>query len=117
MYRQGEIVLIPVPFSDLTASKKRPVLVISNDEYNTASQDIIVTAVTSNLVQQGIPITTNDMTQGILPKPSIIRSDKIYTLHQHIVVKRIGRVADSILDTVRADIIKLISNSDADNPA
>lgn len=25
MHRRGEIVLIPVPFSDLTATKKRPV--------------------------------------------------------------------------------------------
>ena len=66
MYRQGEIVLIPVPFSDLSASKKRPVLVISNDGHNAASQDIIV--------------------------------------------KRIGRVKDVILDTVRAEVIKVISN-------
>ena len=109
MYSQGEIVLIPVPFSDLSASKKRPVLVISNNGYNAASQDIIVVAITSNLVQQGIPIAANDMAQGKLPKPSIIRSDKIYTLHQDIAVKRIGRVTDAILDRVRTDIINHIS--------
>ena len=34
MYKQGEILLISLPFSDLTSSKKRPVLVISNDENN-----------------------------------------------------------------------------------
>ena len=110
MYSQGEIVLIPVPFSDLSASKKRPVLVISNDGHNAASQDIIVAAVTSNLAQQGAPITTNDMALGTLPKPSLIRGDKIYTLHQDIIVKRIGRVKDVILDTVRAEVIKVISN-------
>ena len=32
MYKQGEILLIPIPFSDLSSNKKRPVLVISNDE-------------------------------------------------------------------------------------
>jgi hypothetical protein len=29
MYEQGEILLIPIPFSDLTSNKKRPVLVLS----------------------------------------------------------------------------------------
>ncbi len=28
MYKQGEVILAPVPFTDLSASKKRPVLVV-----------------------------------------------------------------------------------------
>jgi mRNA interferase MazF len=47
MYKQGDILLIPVPFSDLTSSKKRPVLVLSNNDYNTKTEDIIAAAVTS----------------------------------------------------------------------
>ncbi len=33
-YKQGDVLLIPVPFSDLTSKKKRPVLVLSDNEYN-----------------------------------------------------------------------------------
>jgi len=109
MYSRGEIVLIPVPFSDLTAIKKRPVLVISNDIYNNRYQDMIVVAITSNLAQQGIPIASNDMIFGQLPKPSVIRSDKIYTLNQNIVSKSIGRISDKAVDIVKADVITHIS--------
>jgi mRNA interferase MazF len=49
MYKQGDILLISVPFTDLTSSKKRPVLVLSNDEFNYKSEDIIVAAITSNV--------------------------------------------------------------------
>ena len=109
MYSRGDIVLIPVPFSDLTASKRRPVLIISNYEYNTVSQDMIVVAITSNLIQPGIPIEAKDMIQGQLPKPSIIRSDKIYTLSQGIVVKRIGCVSNAVIETAIAGIMTYIS--------
>jgi mRNA interferase MazF len=31
MYNQGAILLIPIPYTDLTTTKQRPVLVLSND--------------------------------------------------------------------------------------
>lgn len=46
MYKQGDVVLIPVPFSDLTNRKQRPVLVISSDIYNELTEDIVVLAIT-----------------------------------------------------------------------
>jgi len=49
MHNQGDILLIPIPFSDLTSSKRRPVLVLSNDKYNSITNDIIVAAITSNI--------------------------------------------------------------------
>jgi len=38
MYKRGEIVLVPVPFSDLSYAKKRPVLVVSNTAHNFATE-------------------------------------------------------------------------------
>ena len=34
MYSQRDIVLIPFPYTDLTASKLRPAVIISNNELN-----------------------------------------------------------------------------------
>ena len=65
MYKRGEIVLVPVPFSNLTYTKKRPVLVISNTAHNLAFPDMIVVAITSNLVQNGIIINPNDLMKFI----------------------------------------------------
>jgi mRNA interferase MazF len=96
MLRHGDIVLIPVPFTDLSSQKRRPVVIISNDVYQQQTQDIVVVAMTSNIrpTEYGFVITTEDLVEGILNRPSQIRVDKIYALAQSIVVKTFGRVSD-----------------------
>ena len=37
-YRQGDIVLVSFPFTDLTSSKRRPALIISPDSFNAAGE-------------------------------------------------------------------------------
>jgi len=109
MYKRGEIVLVPVPFSDLSTIKRRPVLVVSNTSHNDTSRDMTVVAITSNLQQRGIMIETNDLLVGKLPKPSLIRCEKIYTVEQRIVIKRIGIVSGDVLNCVTKEIIELIT--------
>jgi mRNA interferase MazF len=49
MLEQGAIVLIPVPFTDLSSTKRRPVIVISSATYNQTTSDMIVVAMTSDI--------------------------------------------------------------------
>jgi len=46
MHSPGEILLVPVPFTDLSSHKRRPVLVLSKQEYNRQADDLIVAAIT-----------------------------------------------------------------------
>ena len=89
-YRQGDILLIPLPFTDLSSTKRRPVLVLSKYEYNSMADDLIVVAVTSSIDTKPyiVPISDDDMDDGKLKVVSCIRADKIYTLSKDIVVKR-----------------------------
>ena len=52
MHKQRDMVLIPVPFSDLKSARRRPVIVISNNLYNQKTEDIVVVAVTSNIEER-----------------------------------------------------------------
>lgn len=94
MPSQGDIVLIPVPFTDLSSHKRRPVIIISNDEYNKSAPDVVVVAMTSTPVTNvySFTITSNDLSQGALNRPGTVRVDKIYTLDQALIVKTFGRV-------------------------
>ena len=51
-YRQGDIVLVSFPFTDLTSSKRRPTLVLSPDPFNAAGEDLVLAAVTSHITDE-----------------------------------------------------------------
>jgi hypothetical protein len=47
-FKRGDIVLVNFVFSDETASKRRPVLLLSSERYMEGRQEVIVAAITSN---------------------------------------------------------------------
>ena len=47
-YSFGDILLVPFPFTDQSATKKRSTVVISSDRYNRQKPDLIIMAVTSH---------------------------------------------------------------------
>jgi len=50
-YNRGDVILVPFPFSDNTTTKKRPAVIISSNDYNKISFDIIIMAITSKIEQ------------------------------------------------------------------
>ncbi|MEX0611247.1 MAG: type II toxin-antitoxin system PemK/MazF family toxin [Pirellulales bacterium] len=110
MSEQGDIVLVPVPFTDLSSQKRRPVIVISNDAYNRAAADVIVVAMTSSpaAAPYGFRISSADLVEGTLNRPGTVRVDKIYTLAQTIVVKKFGKVSPQIVQRIR-QLLELVT--------
>jgi len=114
MYKQGDILMIPVPFTDLSSQKKRPVLVLSKSDYNTKADDLIVAAITSNVVMKAYTVlfTNKDMSDGELQIDSCIRADKMYTLSQDIVIKYFGAVNKKISEQVKTKIAEIMNEED-----
>jgi len=109
MPSQGEIVLVPVPFTDLSSTRRRPVIVVSNDLYNRTTTDVVVVAMTSTPAQNAYSfvVTGADLSAGTLNHPGTVRVDKIYTLSQRIIVKSFGRVNDVTRDRIRQALADL----------
>jgi mRNA-degrading endonuclease toxin of MazEF toxin-antitoxin module len=51
-YDFGDVVLVPFPFTNQKAFKKRPAVIVSSRGYNAARPDVIIMAVTSQLSQR-----------------------------------------------------------------
>ena len=113
MSEQGDILLIPIPFTDLSSQKRRPVVVVSNNAYNQKAADIVVVAMTSNPApaDYSFTITSFDLDKGTLNHPGKVRVDKIYTLSQSIVVKTFGRVNESTLERIRQTLRDLTTKT------
>ena len=110
-YRRGDIVLVSFPFTDLTATKKRPALIISPDSLNQLSQDLILAAITSQLTEDEhcLPLQAGDFAEGHLPKKSMIRLTKIFTIHSLLIRKKIGALTPSTMDQVLSQMQKVFS--------
>ena len=68
MFERGDLLLVPFPFTDLSASKRRPVLAITSpDNYG----DFIAIPVTSRpQAEHGLHLSNEDMLSGNLPAAS-----------------------------------------------
>jgi mRNA interferase MazF len=89
----GTIVMMPFPFSDSSATKKRPVLMLTQPDHQ---GDFV-----------GMPLTTQPQAvpalrlaagalalSGSLPATSWIKTDTVYSLTEARVIKTLGRVGE-----------------------
>jgi mRNA interferase MazF len=109
MPEQGDILLVPIPFTDLSSQKRRPVIVVSNNSYNQKTTDLVVVAMTSNPIEAeySFTITSADLEKGTLNHPGKVRVDKIYTISKSIVVKTFGRVNEKVMERIRGELHSL----------
>ena len=87
---KGDIVVIPLLFSDLTGAKRRPALVITNLK----GEDLILCQITSKKVRDeyAIIITEEDFEEGSLKQESNVRPNKIFTADRSIILYKVGRL-------------------------
>jgi mRNA interferase MazF len=104
MLKPGEVVLIPFPFSDLSAHKRRPALVLTQPD---AYGDFLAVAITSQPSHQdAFEITQTDLVIGSLPKRSWVRVRKIYSLNTSIVVASFGEVSSVAFERIHQGLCK-----------
>ncbi len=103
-FDQGDVVLVPFPFTDLTAIKQRPALVLSPERLNKVRADLVVAAITSQIPEplgEGeVLLSEADLQAAGLPKRSIVKLGKIFTIHQGLTRKKLGRIPQSTLEEI-----------------
>jgi mRNA interferase MazF len=109
-FNQGDILVVPFPFSDLTSVRQRPVLVLSKKEYNEKCEDIVTCGITSNLKDAicSVLIDDSNLIEGKLPVKSRVKFDKLFTLDKSIVIKKVARINKVTFEKVKEGLFRLI---------
>lgn len=108
-FKQGDIVVANVLFSEQTGAKKRLALVISNSDYNQHSDDIIVLKITSkgNNSKFDVSLIQKDLALGTIKLDSQIMVDNPVTTYIKQIDSNVGKISAQKLQEVKQKIKEL----------
>jgi len=107
-YKQGDIIFVPYPYTDLTQTKKRPVIIISKNQIN--KENYIVAKITSVIRNDEFSFVLHEKDLDTkLNKPSEVRTNEIFTIHKTLVIKKFARLTKSVLKELTTKIQDNIS--------
>lgn len=92
--KQGEIWLVPYPYTDLSNIKKRPVLILSKENFNNNQENLIVLQISSIIKSKNYSITINNenISKGYLKNTSEIRIQNFSLLNKKIFIHKIAKI-------------------------
>ncbi len=103
---RGTVVLVRFPFSDLSASKLRPAVVLANVDRG----DSILAQVTSKPYADGsaVELTATSFERGGLDRTSYARPGKLFTANESLIVRSVGELSADAVEALVAAVIRLL---------
>ena len=101
IYKQGDVLLVPFPFTDQSGSKQRPAVVVSSEAYNQTHSDVILAPITSQIKHVSDEVRLMDWQVAGLLKPSVVKPI-LSSFDTRVARRRLGALSDSDRTQVRA---------------
>jgi mRNA-degrading endonuclease toxin of MazEF toxin-antitoxin module len=95
-YKFGDVVLVPFPFTDQSASKKRPAVVVSSSAYHAGHVNLILIGVSSRIgtsTRVGEVVVADWKKAGLIG-PSVLKA-VITTVERKLVIRKLGALSDA----------------------
>jgi len=104
-----DVVVVPFPFTDKAAAKRRPALVISNaSAFNRRAAHSVMAMITSaDNASWPLDASLTNLASAGLPSPSVVRM-KLFTLDHRFVIRKSGRLATRDAALVEASLAALL---------
>jgi mRNA interferase MazF len=102
-----QIVLLPFPYSDLSAQKLRPALLLAD----VGRGDWLLCQITSKSYADlnAIELQQDSFSIGSLSRVSYIRAGKLFTAHESLFRNAVGQIKQETHEKVVAEIVKLLT--------
>ena len=110
IFKRGRVVVVEVPFTDLSASKRRPALIVSDEAVHRRLPDVVVCPISSQPRYFDRPgpgdRPLREWRSAGLRHPSTARTSKVIAVEKKIVRRTLGKLSNEDLgkveDTLRA---------------
>lgn len=104
---KGDVVVISFPFSDLSASKKRPAVIVAN----LTGDDHIIAQITSvaRADDYAVSLEAKDFKNGKLPHSSVIRPNKLFTADKSLISYKAGSVNDKKIKEIEKTLVNIFT--------
>lgn len=96
----GDVLLVPFPFTDQSAVKQRPAVVISSREYNDSHPDVILAPITGRFSGSADEVVLISWREAGLAKPSAVKP-LLASFDASLVRRKLGQMAEADLEAVR----------------
>lgn len=108
-YKLFDIVVVPFPFTDQNTEKRRPALVLSDqDNFNDLTQTCVLAMITSaKNPDWPLDARIGSLKKAGLPAPSKVRM-KLFTLDSRLIIKKTGSLASKDQKVVKDSLQKLM---------
>jgi len=108
VYRPGDVVVVPFPYSDRLAEKRRPALVVSNREVASAGFVWVAMITSANNPTMRHDLAISDLRRAGLSAPSVVRPVKIACIEPARILRRAGRLSAAESAAVLAAVVRFI---------
>lgn len=107
-YERGEVVRVPFPFTDRTATKNRPALVLSSaSAFNQPAGHVVLAMITSAAnAPWPLDCAIEDLAAAGLPAPSVVRC-KMFTLDARLIRGTLGQLSSADKHRVKQALSRL----------
>ena len=107
-FKAFDVVVVPFPFTDTAATKRRPALVLSAQGFNDRAAHLVLAMITS-AENRGWPldVALRDLAAAGLSHPSVVRM-KLFTLDERFVLRQAGALATPARAAVRRALSMLL---------
>ena len=111
-----DVVVVPFPFTDRQAVRRRPALIISSPDFNAAHDQSILAMITSAESEWPSDVTIRGWREAGLGVPCKVRL-KLFTLDDALILRKAGALSARDAEAVASSLVRFLAMDAGSVPA
>ncbi|MDE2662462.1 MAG: type II toxin-antitoxin system PemK/MazF family toxin [Gemmatimonadota bacterium] len=104
-----DVVVVPFPFTDRLASRRRPALVVSSESFHAEHEQSILAMITTTRAGWPSDVSIRRWREAGLHVPCRVRF-KLFTLDHSLILRRVGGLAEGDREAAAKALTRVLAN-------